>query len=123
MRISTVNRTPSWTARRALAKLLALTLLLAQAVPVPMTPPAEAVLALYGINDLCRSGAPAGQPAQKCDACCWGHCNASAPALRPESPTVLSPVAWTLRSPVSPTARNGDRRILDAAQARGPPDA
>lgn len=107
--------------------MLALTMLLAQAVPVPMIPPAQALFALYGVGGICSNSpdnrSPAGQPAQKCDSCCWGHCSSSAAALPATSPLLHPPGAWNRRTSVSPTARLGDRRILDAAFPRGPPSA
>lgn len=109
--------------RQALAKMLALAMLFAQALPVPMISPDQALFELYGIGGICSGGnrSPTGWPAQKCDACCWGHCAHSGAALPAQTPRLPLPSAWSQYCAASPTARVGDRRILTMAQARAPP--
>jgi len=109
--------------KQSLAQMLAVAMLCAQTLPTPMMPPAQALLGLYGDNDICsssQSGSPRA-PAQKCDACCWGHCSHSASGLLPDSLTLPLPGAWTRRETTPPVVRQSDRRILSAAQPRGPP--
>lgn len=108
----------------ALAKMLALAMLFAQAPPVPMAVPIAPWLELYSAADICRN-APSqpGVPPQKCDACCWGHCHSSAPALPPGGVFLILIGAWVWRKTVTPMVRVGDKRILDAPLPRGPPPA
>jgi len=109
--------------RQSLAKVLAVAILCAQTLPAPMMPPAQALFGLYGINDICASSqnGPTGAPTTKCDACCWGHCSHSASGLLPETASIHLRGAWTLRDATSPVDSQSDRRIINAAQPRGPP--
>ncbi|HVI49633.1 MAG TPA: hypothetical protein VM661_00320 [Candidatus Sulfotelmatobacter sp.] len=111
--------------RQTLAKMLALAVLFAQAIPAPMIPPNQALFEIYGASAICATATPgrnpASQPAQRCDACCWGQCTPTAAAIPGAAPLLHPPVAWNLRGTASPAARSGDRRILNAAQPRGPP--
>lgn len=111
--------------RRSLARLLALAVLCAQTFPAPMMAEAEAVPGLYAVTDICstRTGMPAGAPNSKCDLCCWGQASHSMAGLLPQEMLLIRPGAWNRRLSISPVEGQSDRRILDAAQPRGPPIA